>query len=184
MNEYVSGTWNCAGATLTDGNIITIVQGTNATCTVTNTYDPPRLTLIKHVIGEAAATSWALSAVGPSTLTGTSGQPAVTQAVVEPGDYRLSESAVPGRDTRGYVSDGWTCAGADLDGDTLALAAGDDVTCTVTNRYTPSYPISGSTLSRTGFGASLTAFVLAASATLTGMILVRRSKNAARGKRD
>jgi hypothetical protein len=184
MNEYVSGTWNCAGATLTDGNIITIVQGTNATCTVTNTYDPPRLTLIKHVIGEAAATSWALSAVGPSTLTGTSGQPAVTQAVVEPGDYRLSESAVPGRDTRGYVSDGWTCAGADLDGDTLALAAGDDVTCTVTNRYTPSYPISGSTLSRTGFGASLTALVLAASATLTGMILVRRSKNAARGKRD
>lgn len=54
-----SGTWNCDGATLGEGNVITLGLGKSATCTVTNTKDVPPtgkvgwIKVIKYAIGGA-----------------------------------------------------------------------------------------------------------------------------------
>ncbi|GAA2182478.1 hypothetical protein GCM10009785_21910 [Brooklawnia cerclae] len=80
------------------------------------------------------STDWILTADGPVTASGVTGDPLVTDTAVEPGSYTLSEAPVADRPTAEYVSEGWSCTGAELDGDVLVLGVGDDVTCTVTNR--------------------------------------------------
>ncbi|MFB9647817.1 hypothetical protein [Curtobacterium pusillum] len=138
LDEYTAGNWNCTGGNL-EGEAVTVPRGADVRCEITNTFDPAQLTLIKRVVGGTARpTSWRLSATGPTTISGTSGDADITNAPLQPGRYTLAEAPVDGQATTGYTSEGWRCVGATPIGDTLALHNGDEVTCTITNRHTTS----------------------------------------------
>ncbi|MFD9851583.1 hypothetical protein ACFWXZ_04835 [[Kitasatospora] papulosa] len=82
---------------------------------------------------------WTLTANGPENLYGTSGSTAVTDVTVPPpGAYTLGETGGP----EGYRPTGWECEDAPVTNDQVTLAAGDAVTCTLTNkeRSTPPPP--------------------------------------------
>ncbi len=94
------------------------------------------ITLLKTVVnnngGSAADTDWTLAANGPTPISGVEGAAAVTAAVVEPGQYTLSESGGPA----GYVGSTYSCVkngGAPVVSNSITLAAGDDAICTITN---------------------------------------------------
>jgi len=91
------------------------------------------ITLVKDLIndsgGNAVLADFTLSAVGPDTISGTSGTTAVTKAVVMPGTYAISETVVPG-----YVASGWSCSGAtSFNGTDMVLVGGDHAVCKITN---------------------------------------------------
>jgi predicted ribosomally synthesized peptide with SipW-like signal peptide len=95
-----------------------------------------KLTLVKSVDntagGSAVATAWTLDAAGPTHIAGVTGNVAVTNAVVTPGVYNLSESP----SISGYTPSAWACVGGvQNDNDTVTLAQGDAVTCTITNTF-------------------------------------------------
>jgi alpha-tubulin suppressor-like RCC1 family protein len=96
------------------------------------------LTLIKNVInnngGTATANAWTLSAAGSTPISGATGSPAVTNAVVNTGTYALSESAGPG----GYTASSWVCVGGSQSGSNITVTAGQSATCTITNDDIPS----------------------------------------------
>lgn len=128
---------------------VTVLSGTRAACTFTNTYEAPQsatLTLEKKVANEHGGTAeprdWTLTATGPDTVRGRTGDESVTGADVAPGTYDLSEDGPDG-----YRPSGWTCAEGDgtalpVTADHVTLPAGADVTCTITNtdREHPSPP--------------------------------------------
>lgn len=98
------------------------------------------LTLLKNVVndngGTALDTAWTLSAAGPTPVSGVEGNAAVTGALVDAGDYTLSESAGPS----GYTGGTYSCvvnSGAPVVSNSLTLAASDVATCTVTNNDQP-----------------------------------------------
>jgi len=103
---------------------------------------PAHLTLTKSVNntggGTAAATDWTLSATGPTSISGSTGSPAVTNAVVSPGTYTLGESG-----PSGYIPGAWSCTGSGLTGSSLNLAPGDNVSCSITNTFTTADDASG-----------------------------------------
>jgi|GEM_PF-552831 len=91
------------------------------------------LTLIKTVInddlGTADDSDFTLLADGPTDISGVEGNSSVTNAVVTPGSYDLSESG-----PLGYTASAWTCeGGVQNDSNTVTLAEGDNVTCSITN---------------------------------------------------
>lgn len=92
------------------------------------------LTLLKEVTndngGSAADTDWTLSASGPTSISGAEGDASITNAVVDPGSYDLSESG-----PLGYSASDWDCTGDGTqdDEDTITLAAGESAICTITN---------------------------------------------------
>ncbi|KAG1694951.1 hypothetical protein GQR58_006878 [Nymphon striatum] len=94
------------------------------------------LTLEKTVItnngGTAVDTDFILTYTGSSTASGIEGSEAVTDAFVLPGTYGLSEANLTG-----YSASSWSCVGGSLVGSDVTLAAGDDVTCTITNDDDP-----------------------------------------------
>jgi choice-of-anchor A domain-containing protein len=145
--NYEASDWSCPGATLA-GNTVTVDVDDDVTCTITNTYSPPpaptgTLTLVKNVDnsggGAARPQQWTLSAAGPTPFSGPGNSDAVNNVVVETGDYQLSESGGPNH----YSAGNWTCAGGTQHGNAVTIAAGDDVTCTITNTYTPPPPPTG-----------------------------------------
>ena len=100
----------------------------NETCSTDGT-----LTLEKDVVnddtGSSVDTDWTLSASGPTPVSGVEGDASITNAVVTPGTYDLSESG-----PSGYTAGDWVCVGGNqIDGDTVEIAAGDHVTCTIEN---------------------------------------------------
>ncbi len=115
-------------------------------CTVYN-REPGRLaslTLVKSVQNEnggtGEASDWTLSASGPSSgVSGKSGEQAVTGSVVAPGTYVLSESGT----VSGYEASPWTCVNNEngqavaVTDSSVALASGDDMTCSITNSDRP-----------------------------------------------
>lgn len=115
------------------------------------TYYRAKLALVKQVAGEgsASATDWNLKADGTDD-NDISGDGGVGTSVVNPDTFLLSESG----DVENYTASAWSCvdnnnSGADfedLSGNELALSAGDDVTCTITNTYTPTPTTSNVTL--------------------------------------
>ena len=129
---YLPGDWTCTGGAL-EGITVTVPNGADVTCTISNDDQPATLTLVKEVVndngGTAEPADWTLSADGPTTITGTSGSAAVTGATVDAGEYALSEADGPA----GYDASDWTCTGATLEGSTVTLANGANVTCTITN---------------------------------------------------
>ncbi len=94
------------------------------------------LTLIKEVVGGTAAPGdWTLGANGPVDVSGPSGSSAVTDVVVEPGDYELSESG-----PEGYAPGSWACEGGSLNGSTVTVPEGGDVTCRIVNTFVTPTP--------------------------------------------
>jgi len=91
------------------------------------------ITLVKNLInddsGTASLNDFVLSATGPSSISGISGDIAVTKAPLQPGIYTLSETTVPG-----YTASAWSCTGAtSFVGDKVEVLAGDHAICTITN---------------------------------------------------
>jgi len=81
--------------------------------------------------GSALDTDWTLTAVGPDSISGVEGDSAITNAVVTTGTYDLSETGGP----LNYSASAWVCVGAALqdDADTVTIADGENVVCTITN---------------------------------------------------
>ena len=111
-----------------------------------------RVTLVKEVdnsafdgldLGDATLGTpedWVLGATGPTEFSGTTGTDQVTGVLVTAGSYELGESIDLESDNpllAGYVAGDWSCSGDGLTGATLALGAGDDVTCTIVNTGGP-----------------------------------------------
>ncbi|MEK7642426.1 MAG: hypothetical protein AAB392_01385 [Patescibacteria group bacterium] len=136
ISETVPAGWVLTSATCTGDESpesITPEPGEDVTCTFTNTK-LPTLTLQKTVIkdngGSALDTDWTLSANGPTPISGIEGNANVTNKIVSIGSYDLSETNGP----TGYTPSAWVCTGGSQnDGDTVTLAAGQNVTCVITN---------------------------------------------------
>ncbi|WP_110589871.1 DUF11 domain-containing protein [Microbacterium suaedae] len=129
---YAAGDWSCEGGSL-DGSTVSLGLGESATCEITNDDIAPRLTLEKIVTndhgGSATIDDFPLTAEGPVTITGISGEPEVTDVPVEAGSYVLSEENL-----ENYDPSTWTCTGGgELDGDTVAIGLAENVTCTIIN---------------------------------------------------
>ncbi|MBK0417744.1 VWA domain-containing protein [Leucobacter sp. CSA1] len=141
-------------------------------CTFTNTEAPPtaELTLVKKVENAHGGTSqvsdWTLTATGATTgVTGKTGEAAVTNRVVTPGDYTLSES---GALSAGYTAGAWECKNGStpltVTAAKVAIPKGGKITCTITNTDKPGEvtwtkvspdeePLAGSEWKLTGPGA-------------------------------
>ena len=125
-NAFASATVSGQTATITMG------KGGLITCTYTNTKKS-LLTLVKTVTNDGGGTKttsdFALTASGPLTITGTTGATAVTNRVVDPGTYTLTEQT-----QAGYTASSWTCSGGTQSGtNSIALATGNSATCTINN---------------------------------------------------
>ena len=143
---FTPGDWVCEGFATTetvDGvATVTIPNGADVVCEITNTATKPQLTLVKVVDNgstgaDAAAEDWLLTADGPQGSV-ISGQGGVDSADARVGTYALSESS----SQTGYRASAWSCTQPSAEGvvsfpvtggDTITLAEGDDVTCTITN---------------------------------------------------
>ena len=148
---YTASGWTCSGTGTTQGtganaNTVTIALGGSGTCAITNSDNPPSLTLTKTVVNDNGQTNVArdftLSATGSSrsfsaaagtsetSLTGSTGAQTVTAEVV----YTLSENTVAG-----YTASGWTCSGTGTtqgtgaNANTVTIALGGSGTCAITN---------------------------------------------------
>ncbi len=92
------------------------------------------LTLVKTVDntggGTASATDWTLTATGPTTISGHTGDPTITNADVNAGAYALSESG-----PAGYTASAWDCTGGTLSGSRLVLAADETASCSINNTF-------------------------------------------------
>jgi hypothetical protein len=130
---YTASSWSCTGGDLGDSNV-SVTLGDDITCEITNTAQPAKLTLVKEVdhnnTGDGAvAGDWTLTADGAAQdLSGPGG----ASSVLPIGGYALSES---GPTT--YAASAWSCTKG-LTGDTVTLALGDDITCTIKNTAIPS----------------------------------------------
>ncbi len=89
------------------------------------------ITLLKQVINNEGGTSvvsdFTLAATGPSTISGVSGTPAVTDASVAPGTYTLAETG-----PANYTGT-WRCNAGILTGSSLTITAGEHAVCTLVN---------------------------------------------------
>ena len=94
-------------------------------------FGTAELTLIKQVINDDGGTSvvsdFKMGASGSTSISGLSGDAAITDASVAPGTYTLQEGG-----PSGYLGT-WSCVGGSLSGTTLTLGAGDDAVCTLVN---------------------------------------------------
>jgi len=94
-------------------------------------FGTAELTLAKKVIndhdGSAVASDFTLTAAGPGTISGMTGDASITDAAVAPGTFNLSESG-----PAGYAGT-WSCTEGTLVGASLTLNAGDDAECTLVN---------------------------------------------------
>ncbi|WP_262848630.1 VWA domain-containing protein [Mumia quercus] len=133
---YTASEWSCEGGAVSD-DTVTVANGADVTCTITNDDEPARLTLEKVVFNENGGTAvigdWTLTATGPTTISGVTGEAAVTDAEVSAGAYDLSEAGPPG-----YTASDWTCGGGGvIEGSTITLANGEAATCTIVNDDEP-----------------------------------------------
>ncbi len=160
---YTASAWACDGGLLVR-DTLHLPLGVHATCTITNTAIAPRLTLVKRVDnaagGSAGPEAWTLTAAGPVTISGRTGQRVITDAPVKTGDYRLSESTGP----PGYAASAWVCHGATVIGHSFHLPLGVHATCTITNTYHKATP----TLTTQAAGSGQVGGVVFDEATLSG----------------
>ena len=139
---YASEGWICDGGSLIE-TTITLSLGEEVTCTIMNDDETPRLKLVKEVMnldeGEAVANDWTLYATAEApdddrniNNLGGSGDFVDVYAGI---GYALSESVI-----EGYFQDEWSCDGGYLQGSTIILGLGDQVTCSITNWDNAYYP--------------------------------------------
>ena len=130
---YTASAWSCTGGGTLTGSSLVLTPGVSATCTIANDDQPASLTLVKTVTndngGTAAPAAWALTATGPTSITGATGTAPVTAASVSAGTYVLSEAG-----PAGYTASAWSCTGGGtLTGSSLVLTPGVSATCTIEN---------------------------------------------------
>ena len=172
---YTTSAWTCVdGATGASVSVsatkqVTIAEGQNVVCSITNDDIPAKLTLVKTVTndngGTAAASAWTLSATGPVTLSGPTG----TSGDVSAGTYTLSESGGPA----GYTAGTWSCALTNtpatpvtVTSGAVSLTLGQDVTCTINNNDQTSTLVLDKVLTNDNGGtATSDQFVLTATGT-------------------
>ncbi|MBA2279038.1 hypothetical protein H0V99_01165, partial [Candidatus Saccharibacteria bacterium] len=137
----VSVDWTCNGGSFnSDTNIVTLNEGDDITCTITNDDVAPVLTLYKLVVDDfgddAVAEDWTLTAT-PTTGTVLSGDGEdgfVAKAASAHMTYALSESG-----PAGYTSSNWACTSSagvfsEPEGNgTIRMSEGANVTCYITN---------------------------------------------------
>ena len=108
-----------------------VSPGENANCIISNDDIAPSLTLVKQVVNDDGGTeserSWTLTASGPISLSG-SGPSVSSDPSFLAGTYVLSENG-----PEGYSSTGYSCDGGTQVRQTIQLAVGERVTCTITN---------------------------------------------------
>jgi len=108
--------------------------GETKTCTITNKFvsADTTLKLLKVVTnnngGTALPGAWQLTATGNANSFTDSGDSVTFHNVTAGVDYTLTESVV-----NGYAAGSWSCDGGTLVNGVVTLAAGETVTCTVTN---------------------------------------------------
>jgi hypothetical protein len=130
---YTASVWG--GDCAPDGTI-TLNEGDNKTCTITNDDVAPTLKLVKAVVnddgGNAVADDWTLSADAEAPFAGrnfsNAGGSGVFETIFANAGYDLSETSVAG-----YTAGSWSCDGGTLVGAIVALDEGENVTCTITN---------------------------------------------------
>ncbi len=160
---YSASFWSCRGAAIAR-NVIRLAEGDRVVCQITNTAIAPRMTLIKQVDngtgGSAGPDAWILTAAGPVTISGRTGQRVITNAPVKTGVYRLSEASGP----PDYAASAWSCDTGIVVGDSLHLPLGVHATCTITNTYQKATP----TLTTRAAGSGHVGALLFDEATLSG----------------
>jgi len=163
--DYTPSGWSCVmtgsetPVTVAGGQVV-VAPGQDVTCTITNDDIAPKLTLKKTVNGGTSVVGdWTLTATGADvpTLSGKTGDASVTAANARANkQYTLSESG-----PAGYTASAWVCTGAGstfVGPDKVTLAAGANVTCTITNtRKVPSITVEKTVSSESGGDYGLTA---------------------------
>ncbi len=133
---YTAGEWSCQGGVMTDNAHVTISFGDNAVCSITNDDKPASLTLIKTLSsnygGPTDVTLWTLTAEGPETISGKTGDQSITNALISAGTYTLSEDG-----PLGYTAGAWNCIGVTNTGSSITLNNGDSAVCTINNDANP-----------------------------------------------
>ena len=129
----ITGDENCPAVL---GGTVTLNEGENITCTITNDDNAPSLTLLKTVTnnngGTAVAADWTLTATGtdesPTNLSGTT--PVSSDGTFKADTYTLGESGGPS----GYSASSWTCTNeVAVTNGQITLANGQTTVCTITN---------------------------------------------------
>ncbi len=145
---YAAGSWACVGGSQSASNI-TVALGQNITCSINNNDIGPQLTLVKTVTdtsgGASTVPSFTLTATGPTTISGVTGNAAVTNAAVNAGTYTLTEAG-----PAGYIAESWNCTAGTLTGNSLVLGLAQTSTCTINNIKLPTLTISKTTTGGTG----------------------------------
>ncbi len=120
---------------------VTLDEGEDITCTITNDDIAPQLTLNKVLVkdngGNESESDWTLTAdggeLGKIEGVGASGNDDVVSGLdFKAGTYILSENSTKG----GYNSGAWSCVkngGSAVEGSSITLGLGDTAICTITN---------------------------------------------------
>lgn len=130
---YLEGNWVCVDDS-TGSQVehpVSLTEGQNVTCSITNDDIAPTLKLVKVVINDDGGTlnpaNWDLTATGDLGFTDT-GDSSTFHTVKAGEGYVLSESNI-----FGYESEGWVCDDGELIENTVTLDLNENVTCTITN---------------------------------------------------
>jgi hypothetical protein len=146
---------------------INLREGEDVTCTFINTRQSASLTLVKNVVsdngGTATATQWTLNASGPGGPYGGSGGGTFQ---VDPGSFTLSETGTVTGYTNGTTYSCVKNGGSAVDGNSITLANGDNVTCTINNNdNAPALHLVKTVTNDNGGSAAVTAWTLTATGT-------------------
>jgi uncharacterized repeat protein (TIGR01451 family) len=134
LEGYTASDWVCTGDGEQDGSNITLGNGQSATCTITNTAQPAKLTLVKNLPNDNGGTAQPDDFELTYTPDGGSPQQAMSgvEVAVAAGTYTLGETNLPG-----YTPGDWSCEGGSQDDNQITLENGQSATCTITNDDQP-----------------------------------------------
>ncbi len=133
-NGYSSSSWVCTdpglGGLINGPSTVTLYNGGETTCTITNDDIAPELTVIKHVVndngGKAFASDFGMTVLGTNVSdTEFPGDETGTTVTLKAGSYSVGENGISTYDAS-YSED---CAGS--------IAIGQTKTCTITNDDQP-----------------------------------------------
>ncbi len=173
---YTASQFSCVknGGAAVTGNTITLANGDEATCTITNDDTAPALHLRNTVTndngGTALATAWTISATGalasPTNLSGTT--PVDSSTGFKADTYTLAQTGGPA----GYTAGSWSCVltgtstPVTVTGNQVAVGLGQDVTCTINNNDNPpSLTLLKTVTNDNGGSAAASAWTLTATGT-------------------
>ncbi len=151
LDGYTAGTWSCADANgltttlptagVATGTTLTLEVGSAVTCEITNDDIQPTLSLAKTVVndngGELDVTDFDISIDGAEVVSGQV-MPVMANTAI----------AISELDVNGYTEGSWSCVDANslttglptagtATGETLTLAPGSAVECTIVNNDIP-----------------------------------------------